>query len=84
MLIKAVEATPWAEVYVNLIVPYTVKTHRLDVKGVPKTLILTDTTFIDPSTGWFGIIDVPIDDKTLARISRLFNQAWLNMYPRYK
>ena len=54
---------------------------KLDAKGVPITLILTAMKFIDPSTGWFKIIKVPSIDKTSARISRLFNQTWLNRYP---
>ena len=58
------------------------KTQRLDTKGVPITLTLTAMTFIDPSTGWFEITEVPSIDKSSARISRLFNQTWLNRYPR--
>ena len=41
-------------------------------------------TCIDPSTGWFEIVEVPSIDKRSARISRLFNQTWLNRYPRPK
>ena len=64
--------------------PYTVKTQRLDAKGVPITLILTAMTFIDPSTGWFEIAKVLSIDKMSSYISRLFNQTWLNRYPRSK
>ena len=39
--VKTAEVTPWAEVHVDLIGPYTVKTQRLDTKGVPITLTLT-------------------------------------------
>ena len=53
---------------------------------------------LDPVTGWFEIVEVPnyiiedlIDkttretmDKTLARISCLFDQVWLSHYPRPK
>ena len=52
-------------------------------------------TFIDPSTRWFEIVQVPyynLDeikmdnreyiDKTSARISQLFNQTWLSRHPR--
>jgi hypothetical protein len=39
-------------------------------------------TFIDPSTGWFEIAEVPSTDKSSARISQLFNQTWLNRYHR--
>ena len=80
--VKTAEVTPWAEVHVDLIGPYTVKTQRLDTKGVPITLTLTAMTFIDPSTGWFEIAEVPSTDKSSARISQLFNQTWLNRYPR--
>ena len=58
-------------------------------------LHLTCMTFIDPSTGWFEITQVPYFDmdsvkigdteyidKTSARISQLFNNAWLSRYPR--
>ena len=51
MLVKTAETTPWAEVNVDLIGPYTVKTQRLDAKGVPITLTLTAMTCIYPSTG---------------------------------
>jgi hypothetical protein len=37
---------------------------------------------IDPVTRWFEIIQVPADDKSSARISQLFNIAWLSRYPR--
>ena len=50
---------------------------------------------VDPATGWFEIIEVlyyniedvinnkdNYIDKSLARISQLFNQAWLSQYPR--
>ena len=51
--------------------------------------------FIDPSTGWFKISEVPYYDskevkivnrnyinKTSAIISQLFNNTWLSCYPR--
>ena len=54
-------------------------------------------TFLDPATGWFEIVQVPlfdiedikngnikVIDKTLAIISQLFNQVWLSRYPRPK
>ena len=50
---------------------------------------------VDPTIGWFEIVEVPYYnieeivsdkdnyiDKSLARISQLFNQAWLRWYPR--
>ena len=52
-------------------------------------------TMVDSATGWFEIKEVPYYsiedvindkdnyiDKSLARISQLFNQAWLSRYPR--
>ena len=52
-------------------------------------------TMVDPATRWFEIIEVPyysIDDvknnkdnyidKSSARISKHFDQAWLSRYPR--
>ena len=49
---------------------------------------------VDPAMGWFEIKEVPYYsiedvinnkdnyiDKSLARISQLFNQAWLSRYP---
>lgn len=39
-------------------------------------------TFVDPATGWFEIAEVPLQDKTSARISNLFNDTWLARYPR--
>ena len=82
MSVKVAEVTPWAEVHVDLIGHYMVK--KLDAKGIPIMLTLTAMTFIDPSTGWFEIVEVPSVNKTLACISRLFNQIWLNRYPRPK
>ena len=55
-------------------------TNRLDVKGLPIEITLTDTTFIDPYTGWFEIVEVPSIDKSSARVLYLFNQTWLCRY----
>ena len=38
--------------------------------------------FIDPNTGWFEIEELPSTDKSSDHISRLFNQTWLDRYPR--
>ena len=53
LLAKFVEAEPWAQVDIDLIVPYSLTSSRLDVKVLSKEITLTDMTFIDPSTGWF-------------------------------
>ena len=36
---------------------------------------------IDPTTGWFEIIQVPYDNQGSARISQLFNNTWMARYP---
>ena len=41
-------------------------------------------TFIDPATGWFKIAEVPLEDQSSARISKLFDKVWLSRYPRPK
>ena len=58
-------------------------------------LQLTAMTIVDPAMGWFEIIEVlyyniedvinnkdNYIDKSSARISQLFNQAWLSRYPQ--
>ena len=91
------ELKPWDTVHVDLIGPYTVDVQQeqpgLEVKEVE--LKLTCMTFLDPSTGWFEITEVPYFniedvkmknkaaiDKSSARISNLFNDVWLSRYPR--
>ena len=57
-------------------------------------------TMIDPATGWFEIIELPlasvtvkregkqitevIIDKSSASVAKLFNKQWLSHYPRAK
>ena len=57
-------------------------------------------TMIDPATGWFEIVELPLAsvevkrkgdeitevilDKSSAQVSRLFNMTWLCRYPRAK
>ena len=57
-------------------------------------------TMIDPATGWFEIIELPlatvnvkrkgkeiseiIIDKSSAAVSKLFNKQWLSRHPRAK
>ena len=64
MPVNVAEVTPWAEVHVDLIGPYTINTQKLDAKGVPITLSLTEMTFIDPSKGDY----TPVDDNILSII----------------
>ena len=81
---KIAEVEPWAQVDIDLIGPYTIKTNEVDSKGLPRELTLVATTFIDPATGWFEITKVPYEDQSSARISKLFDQTWLCRYPRPK
>ena len=89
--------TPWNTVHIDLIGPYKkkVKQHQPGNTIKEVDLELTCMTFIDPSTGWFEIVQVPYFDmdnvnigdqqyidKTAARISKLFNNTWLSRYPR--
>jgi len=64
-------------VCVDLIGPYTIQQPNGELQ-------LTCLTMIDPVTRWFEIIQVPSNDKSSARISQLFNNAWLSRYPRPK
>ena len=88
---------PWRTVYTDLIGPYSITAKQTqpgsEIKEVE--LQLTAMTMVDPAMGWFEIIEVPYYniedvinnkdnyiDKRSARISQLFNQAWLSQYPQ--
>ena len=89
----------WNTVHIDLLIgPYrkTVKQHQPGntIKEVDLHY-LTCMTFIDPSTRWLEIAQVPYFDmdnvktgdteyidKTSARISQLFNNTWLSRYLR--
>ena len=89
---------PWHTVHTDLVGPYSITAKQQQVDNTIKEveLQLTCMTIIDPATGWFEIIEVPnyiIEelntkstqdkiDKTSARISQLFNQTWIQRYPR--
>ena len=91
---KEAETTPWKSVYVNLIRPYTIKAKDDTV------LDFMCLTMIDPTIGWFKIMELPlasvtvkqegkeiteiIIDKSSAAVSKLFNKQWLSRYPRAK
>ena len=91
---KSQKTTPWKSVCVNLIEPYTIKAKDGTV------LDFMCLTMIDPSTGWFEIVELPlatvnvkrkgkeiaeiIIDKSSAAVSNLFNKQWLPHYPRAK
>ena len=93
------DLVPWNTVHTDLIGPYslTAKQYQPDGTIINKEFSLTCMTFLDPATGWFEIVQVPlfniddvkngnreVIDKTSARISQLFNQVWLTRYPRPK
>ena len=91
---KEAETTPWKSVCVDLIGPYTIKAKDDTV------LDFMCLTMIDPATGWFEIIELPlatvnvtrkgkeiaeiIIDISSAAVSKLFNKQWLSRYPRAK
>ena len=90
------DLVPWRTVHTDLIGPYSITTKQTQPSGKTKEveLQLTAMTMVDPATGWFEIVEVPhynieeiVNDKdnyinkSLARISQLFNQAWLSGYP---
>jgi hypothetical protein len=91
---KIAETTPWRCVCVDLIGPYTIKAKDGTI------LDFMCLTMIDPATGWFEIIELPlasitvkrkgeeisevIIDKSSAQIAKLFNKQWLSRYPRAK
>ena len=69
-------ATPWRQVNVDLIGPYSVK-----VKGAKnKTVQLRAMTMIDPATGWFEVKE--IDDATSETVQAAFDDTWLSRYPK--
>jgi transposase InsO family protein len=91
------DLVPWRTVHIDLIGPYSITAKQSQTEGKIKEieLELTAMTMVDPASGWFEIIEVPyynIDDvknnennyidKSSARISKLFDQAWLSRYPR--
>ena len=96
---KIKELVPWETVHIDLIGPYSVTAKQIQPGGSIKEveLTLTAMTMVDPATGWFEITEVPYYsiedvkrdenqyiDKSSARISQLFEQAWLGRYPRPK
>ena len=74
MPVKTTEATPWVEVNVELVGPYTIKTQKWDSTDIPSEVTLVVVAFINPVTGWFEISKVPYVDQSSVRISQLFNQ----------
>ena len=84
---------PWERVHIDLVGPYSITAQqdqpvKPGKKYKPKTkeveLQLLAMTFVDPATGWFEVVEVPLIDQSSARISRLFDDVWLHRYPRPK
>ena len=90
------DLVPWRTVHTDLIGPYSITAKHTQPGGEIKEveLQLTAMTMVDPSMGWFEIVEVlyyniedivndkdNYIDKSSARISQLFNQAWLSRYP---
>ena len=82
--------------HLDLIGPYSITAKQTQPRGEIKEVEfqLTAMTMVDPAMGWFKIKEVPYYsiedvinnkdnyiDKSSARISQLFNQAWLSRYP---
>ena len=91
------DLVPWRTVHTDLIGPYSITAKQTQSGDKIKEieLQLMAMTMVDPATGWFETKEVPYYsiedvinnkdnyiDKSLARISQLFNQAWLSRYPR--
>ena len=80
---KNPELVPWETVCIDLIGPYTISKVKYDKDGKQ---VISDThtylhtmTKIDPTTGWFEIMEIP--NKWADKISNLFEQVWLAHYP---
>ena len=91
------ELKPWDTVHVDLIDLYRNSIIQQQPGGtvVRKNVSLTCMTIIDPATGWFEIVNIPMFDleegkiyhyecidKSSARVSQLFNNTCLCRYPR--
>jgi hypothetical protein len=64
---------PWIMVFVDLVVPFTIRTPA-------KTHSLLTVTMIDPATGWCEIVEAT--NKSATSIQNLFHNTWLARYPR--
>ena len=89
---KRAVVKPWEALCVDLIGPYTL----MGADG--STVDFMCLTMIDPATGWFEMVELPLTmshkdhggelliretfDKSSAQVSRLVNKSWLSRYPR--
>ena len=85
----------WNSVHIYLMCPYSksIRQHQPGRAIIKKGMSLTCMTIIDPTKGWFGIVEVPffyLDelarvnseyiDKLSASVIQMFNQTWLFWY----
>ena len=86
----------WNSVHIYLICPYSKSIRKQQPGGaiIKKDMSLTCMTIIDPTKGWFAIVEAPCFDlyelarvnrvyikKLSARVIQLFNQTQLLWYP---
>ena len=76
---KQAETTPWNQVQVDCIGPYTVY-QIVDNKKIK--LRLRALTMIDPVTSWIEIAPIQEDNMSSDKISTLFYDYWQCRYPR--
>ena len=82
--------------HANLIGMYvdTIRQHQIGAAIIPNKLSLDCITMINPTTGWFKIVQLPCfdleeitaknneyTDKLYSRVIQMFNQVWLPRYP---
>jgi hypothetical protein len=67
------EADPWVTICVDFIDPFTIMNYY-------KTHTLRALTIIDPSSGWFEIVQAT--NKLPTIIHDFFHNTWLACYPR--
>ena len=83
--------------HVDLIFPYSksIRQQRPGGAIIRNNASLTCMTMIDPATGWFKIVKIPMFrineitvanneylDKSSYRVRQLFNNTWICRYPR--
>jgi hypothetical protein len=70
---REVSATPWREVHVDLIGPWTLNLHGYDEQFIALTMI-------DPVTHLTEL--VRLENKTSDHVALQFNNVWLSRYPK--
>jgi hypothetical protein len=69
---KDLTAQPWDEVSVDLIGPWTINVHGVELQFLALTAVDTVTTIAEI---------ICIDDKTSAHVAMKFENEWLSRYP---